>query len=262
MEKKKNDSTQLIPPSYYKVDKATAIHQKQQAAHTMPALKEVQPATTDESPKVTIQPDTPLEVASPPKETTSRQEATTGDMANIPSTTPVAKPSATQGSPNTAAPKLDLRKEGVSGLSLKGLQKKKELEKQRAAVKVDVTNLPKEPFTEIAMQAIWQEYVNKLTKAGEKILASNLEADLPKLQGTAIHLEFPNETMKVEVERAQGPLLEFLKRKLNNYDISLVIHVNEEVQRKYAYTPQEKYEKLREQNPELDLLRKTFDLQL
>ena len=112
------------------------------------------------------------------------------------------------------------------------------------------------------MQAAWQEYVERITVAGEKILASNMEADTPTLKGTTIHLEFPNETMKVEVERAQGPLLEFLKRKLSNYDIVIEIKVNEEVQRKYAYTPQEKYEKLREQNPELDILRQTFDLQL
>jgi DNA polymerase-3 subunit gamma/tau len=68
--------------------------------------------------------------------------------------------------------------------------------------------------------------------------------------------------MKIEVERAQGPLLEYLKRSLKNYDITLDITVNEEVQRKYAYTPQEKYDKLREQNPALDILRKTFDLDL
>jgi DNA polymerase-3 subunit gamma/tau len=158
--------------------------------------------------------------------------------------------------------KINVTTERVSGLSIKGLHKKRELEQQRAAKKLDVTNLPKEPFTEIAMQAAWQEYVERITVAGEKILASNMEADTPTLKGTTIHLEFPNETMKVEVERAQGPLLEFLKRKLSNYDIVIDIKVNEEVQRKYAYTPQEKYEKLREQNPELDILRQTFDLQL
>ncbi|MBV1925173.1 MAG: DNA polymerase III subunit gamma/tau, partial [Dokdonia sp.] len=162
----------------------------------------------------------------------------------------------------TATPKLNISKERVSGLSIKGLHKKRELKQQQAAQKLDVTKLPTEPFTEIAMQAAWQEYVERITVAGEKILASNMEADTPTLSGTAIQLEFPNQTMKVEVERAQGPLLEFLKRKLSNYDIVLEIKVNEEVQRKYAYTPEEKYEKLREQNPELDILRQVFDLQL
>ena len=112
------------------------------------------------------------------------------------------------------------------------------------------------------MQAAWKEYVVKLSNRGEKIIASNLEADTPKLDGTVIQLEYPNATMKVEVERAQGPLLEFLKRKLNNYDITLDIVVNEEVQRKYAYTPQEKYDKLKEQNPDLEILKRAFDLEL
>jgi DNA polymerase-3 subunit gamma/tau len=163
---------------------------------------------------------------------------------------------------NAPMPNLNLNKERVSGLSLKGLRKKKELEEKKAEQKVDQTNLPSEPFTEIAMQAAWQEYVSRLIKKGERIIASNLEADKPILKGTTIHLEFPNQTMKVEVERAQGPLLEFLKRKLNNYDIGLEITVNEEVQRKYAYTPQEKYDKLKDHNPDIEILRKTFDLEL
>ncbi|MFT5890650.1 MAG: DNA polymerase-3 subunit gamma/tau, partial [Dokdonia sp.] len=159
-------------------------------------------------------------------------------------------------------PKVAISKERISGLSLKSLQRKKELEEKLKDQKVDVTNLPKEPFTEIALQAAWQEYVSKISQKGEKIIASNLEADTPKLNGTVIKLEYPNATMKIEVERAQGPLLEFLKRKLSNYDITLDIQVNEEVQRKYAYTGPERYDKLREQNPDLDILKRVFDLEI
>ena len=38
------------------------------------------------------------------------------------------------------------------------------------------------------------------------------------------------------------------------------ITVNEEVATKYAFTPQEKYEKLKEKNPNIELLKKTFGL--
>jgi DNA polymerase-3 subunit gamma/tau len=38
--------------------------------------------------------------------------------------------------------------------------------------------------------------------------------------------------------------------------------VNEEVAKKYAFTPQEKYEKLREKNPNIELLKKTFGLDI
>ena len=66
--------------------------------------------------------------------------------------------------------------------------------------------------------------------------------------------------MKKEVEREQGPLLQYLKDELKNHLISLKVHVNEESAKKYAFTPEEKYEKLKEKNPAIELLRKEFDL--
>ena len=56
--------------------------------------------------------------------------------------------------------------------------------------------------------------------------------------------------------------MSYLRKNLNNYDINLDITVNEEMEKKYAYTPIEKYEKLKEKNPNLELLRKTFDLDI
>ena len=54
--------------------------------------------------------------------------------------------------------------------------------------------------------------------------------------------------------------MSYLRKNLKNYDIALDITVNEELDTKYAYTPIEKYEKLKEKNPNLELLRKIFDL--
>jgi len=68
--------------------------------------------------------------------------------------------------------------------------------------------------------------------------------------------------MKKEVEREQNDLMVYLRSKLNNHAINLKITVNEEAAKKYAFTPEEKYEKLREKNPAIDLLRKEFDLDL
>jgi DNA polymerase-3 subunit gamma/tau len=39
-----------------------------------------------------------------------------------------------------------------------------------------------------------------------------------------------------------------------------VIEVNEQTARKYAFTPIEKYNKLKEKNPLIEKLRTTFDL--
>jgi DNA polymerase-3 subunit gamma/tau len=68
--------------------------------------------------------------------------------------------------------------------------------------------------------------------------------------------------MKKEIERAQSGLLDYLKEKLNNYSIQLKISVSEEVAKQYAFTPEEKYEKLKSKNPSIELLRSKFDLDL
>ena len=93
-------------------------------------------------------------------------------------------------------------------------------------------------------------------------MASILQMDTPKLKGTTIHLTYSNNTNKIELERAQFPLMAYLKKTLLNYDLELDIKVNEEIAKKYAFTPKEKYEKLKEKNPNIELLKKTFGLDI
>ena len=64
------------------------------------------------------------------------------------------------------------------------------------------------------------------------------------------------------MERAKYELLSFLKETLQNFEIDLDIIVNETAEKKYAYTPIEKYEKLKKKNPMIDILRKEFDLDI
>jgi DNA polymerase-3 subunit gamma/tau len=113
------------------------------------------------------------------------------------------------------------------------------------------------------MQKHWADFVRQIDVEGRKILASNLNTDIPKLkEDTTIWIELPNSTMKKEIEREQFDLLEYLRVKLDNYAIKLKITVNETTAKKFAFTPEEKYEKLREKNPAIDILRREFDLDL
>ncbi|EDP95267.1 DNA polymerase III subunit gamma/tau [Kordia algicida OT-1] len=162
-------------------------------------------------------------------------------------------------------PKIDISmmRNKVSGLSLSSIKAKQEhLKKQQSKV-VDQKELPKDAFTEERMVEVWNAYVDKIDKKGEKIMSSLLSTDIPKLKdATTITIELPNETMKIEIERAQYPLLEFVRRELNNYDVSLEIDVNEQTVKKYAFTTRDKYEKLKEINPLVERLRKDFDLEI
>ena len=150
----------------------------------------------------------------------------------------------------------------VSALSLKSIRKKQELKKEQLANQPDEENLPTESFTEDEMRTAWTQYAKKVEADGKYNLLSHLTMGIPKLDGSIIHLEFPNDTIKVEVEREKYDLLGFLRNTLKNYDIDLDILVNETVQKKYAYTTREKFDKLTEKNPALEKLRREFDLDI
>ncbi|MGB6269582.1 MAG: DNA polymerase III subunit gamma/tau, partial [Olleya sp.] len=153
-------------------------------------------------------------------------------------------------------------KKRTSGLSLKSIRAKKEHQIKQLDVVIDEENLPKEPFNQDQLTEVWNQFVNSIEKEGKYNLASILSIDKPTLadDGHSIKLTFPNATNKVEVERQSFDLMSYLRKNLNNYDITLDITIDEELDTKYAYTPIEKYEKLKEKNPNLELLRKAFDL--
>ena len=161
-------------------------------------------------------------------------------------------------------PSLNLeRKEGVSGLSIASLKAKKAHEDAlKNKVQVD-SPIIEDAFTEEILQKHWSDFIEKIEAEGQKIIASNLNADQPKLlDNFVIGITLPNDTMKKEVERAQSGVLDYLKSKLNNHSISLEVSVLETMDTKYAFTPEEKYEKIRSKNPAVDVLRQSFDLDL
>ncbi len=155
---------------------------------------------------------------------------------------------------------FNIGKKTTSGLSLSSIKAKKEHQIRQMEVVLDEEDLPKDDFTEEQIITAWNDYVKSLEKKGKYNLASILSIDEPKIKDTTIFLEYPNATNKVEVERNQYDLLGFIRKAVNNFDINLSISVNEELEKQYAYTPMEKYEKLKEKNPNLDTLRKTFNL--
>ena len=152
-------------------------------------------------------------------------------------------------------------KRNGSALSLSSIQRKKDWEAQKKNQETDPDDLPQEEYSTEAFMAAWNAYLKKLQDEGRKILESSLASDTPRITPThGIHLVLANDTMKKEIEREQGSLLGYLRERLKNYSLHLKLEVSSEAAEKYAFTPQEKYEKLRKKNPAIDLLRKEFDL--
>ena len=108
----------------------------------------------------------------------------------------------------------------------------------------------------------WNKYAQRLGDKGYKIMESLLLINDPVLNGINITLELPNQGSKIDFETEINGLLGYLKGHLHNHNITIEVIVNEKIATKQAFTAQEKYNRLSEKNPNLDLLRKTFDLDL
>ena len=167
-------------------------------------------------------------------------------------------------SPKIAAPKplvLQNLKRRSNSLSLKSIHQKKE--QQKTLLNVNYDNHPKDSFTEKELQKNWSDYQKLLIKKGEKSMASILAADLPTLQDNFnVQFTLPNKLMEDQLKLGKPKLIKFLRESLNNFGITIKVVVNETVEKKFAYTPQEKYNKLKEKNPFLKKLKDTFQLDL
>jgi len=150
----------------------------------------------------------------------------------------------------------------VSALSLASIRAKRELQESSKTVVKESVQLPTEPFSETDMLLYWNKYAQKLGDKGFKIMESLLLINDPVLNGTQITIELPNEGSKIDFESEKNALLGYLKGHLHNHDISIDVVVNESVENKFAFSPQDKFNRLNEINPTLDVLRKTFDLDL
>jgi len=228
---KKNSKHYIVPPSYFKNKGITPI----------PVVKPEMVKPTEES------------------------EAIVADEV-IPDIAPVSQEVASQPEENilVAEPKITLKRDlkRTSGLSLSSIKAKKEHQIKQMEVVINEEDLPSDDFTQEALKTAWNAYIDILIKKGKHNLASILNIDTPKVDGTVLQVTYPNSTNKVEVERAQYELLGYIRKTLNNYDISLDITVNEALEKQYAYSSQDKYDKLKEKNPSIELLRKTFGLDL
>jgi DNA polymerase-3 subunit gamma/tau len=175
----------------------------------------------------------------------------------------VEEPKAAYTKKQLPTPVIKSTQRPTSGLSLSSIRKKKEHQIKLMEVTIDEEDLPNDPFTLETLVKFWSIFVTKLEADGKYNLAAILQIDTPKLiNENTIRLEFPNTTNKIEVERQQFELLQYLRKAVNNFSITLDIVVNETLEKQYAYTPEDKYQKLVEKNKNIELLRKTFDLDL
>ncbi|WP_369049012.1 DNA polymerase III subunit gamma/tau [Tenacibaculum sp. UWU-22] len=171
------------------------------------------------------------------------------------------KPSSTVSETQTITkPVLKNTERRPSALSLKSIQNKR-AQKKSTLKEENYDDYPRTPFTEKELNKAWKHYYTKLIEKGEKNIASIIISDQPTLLSNfVIELTLTNNLMKVQLERGKPKLLKHLRESLNNYGITLQILIDETLTNKIAYTPEEKYKKLKEKNPLVEKLKNTFEL--
>ncbi|MGC4039753.1 MAG: DNA polymerase III subunit gamma/tau [Flavobacterium sp.] len=229
-EKKKPDF--IIPPTYYRRNDYSITEVKQPVANQESSAISQKPLAEN------------IETVELPP-TTNQQPAIT--------TPPVT------GCPKLQAQTLETGTK-ISSMSLASIRAKKELaETIKSAVK-EVVHLPSEAFTETEMLEQWLKYAQRMEDKGYRIIAALLTINDPILDGTTIIHELPNESSKIDFEKERPELLGYLRGKLHNHDIQINVKVNETLVVKKAFTNQDKYNRLVELNPNLEVMRNLFGL--
>ena len=161
---------------------------------------------------------------------------------------------------NPVIPHLNATGTKVSALSIASIKAKKENEAQQQSHQKIQENAPAQDFTETDMLLLWTKFAEKMRNEGKRLLATYMQMNDPTLNGTTITLELPNQGTKEDFLSGCHELMTYLRGRLHNHEISIEVIVNEVTETKFAFTPQEKYDRLRQINPNIDLLRKVFDL--
>ena len=163
--------------------------------------------------------------------------------------------------------KLKIKKEtsSVSGLSLSSLKAKKNIESIALMKKneSESSSSNKAKFDVNSLLNSWKKFQKLTIKKGRKNLASILSISQPQIfEENKLTYTLTNNTNKLELEKSKLELVQFLKKDLKNDSISLEINVNKLKEKKFVFTPGEKYEKLKKINPNIEILRKEFKLNL
>lgn len=119
----------------------------------------------------------------------------------------------------------------------------------------------KQDFTPEQFFAAWVSYTQK-AKDQDKIHLYTLMNNDPILDGTNITVLVENLALESTLHDEKIELLNFLRTELKNFDLQLISKRAANTQKKRIYTNKDKYTYMVEKNPQLEEMRKRFNLDI
>ncbi len=119
----------------------------------------------------------------------------------------------------------------------------------------------KEPFTVEQFLELWKVYTQK-AKDADKIHLFTLMNNDPIINGTEITVLVENLALESTLQDEKVELLNFLRSALKNFDLQITTKKVENLNKKRIYTNKDKYSYMVEKNPQLEEMRKRFNLDI
>ena len=152
--------------------------------------------------------------------------------------------------------------EEVSAFSISSLKIKREKIQEKKLIDKD-GDQRNNSFEDFELKIKWKDFANDLSRQNKENLASILQINEPNLGNDfKITYDVPSNSSKNELREIKGDLLIYLKNIFKNDLIEIDFLVNKSNAKEYFSTPEERFKKLSDLNPNLIKLKKDLKLDL
>ena len=152
--------------------------------------------------------------------------------------------------------------EEVSAFSISSLKIKREKIQEKELIDKD-EDKRNNSFEDFELKIKWKDFANDLSRQNKENLASILQINEPNLGNDfKITYDVPSNSSKNELREIKGDLLIYLKNIFKNDLIEIEFLVNKSNAKEYFSTPEERFKKLSDLNPNLIKLKKDLKLDL
>ena len=152
--------------------------------------------------------------------------------------------------------------EEVSAFSISSLKIKREKIQEKELIKKDEPQR-NNSFEDFELKIKWKDFATDLSSQNNENLASILQINEPNLGNDfKITYDVPSNSSKNELREIKGDLLIYLKNIFKNDLIEIEFLVNKSNSKEYFSTPDERFKKLSDLNPNLIKLKKDLKLDL
>lgn len=262
-EEKERPSSEAAEPERARPQVVAATQPKVEQAPPKPAPQAAPQAPLTLSPSITPAPPKTEAVAEAPaaeakQETAPLQQAPPEVAVVEEEREPIKKPTAPK------AP-IDMPSKGpMASLSINSMLSAKKHEEKEQEVLAEKKSSARDPFTNEALNEIWNAYALKRKEDGKNSLHATLIHQKPVLaEDWSITFPILNEVQEKDLQQEGPELLAHLRSAFNNYGIELNWKKAAfKEQKKVLTNDQERFEKLVKKNPTLLKLKDALDLQV